>query len=150
MKQTITITYEKHTPESLPQQDVELVKAAVEASQRAFAPYSHFKVGAAARLSGGTIISAANCESEVFPSGMCAERSLLYHYRTNHANTPIEAIAIASDPATGECYPCGACRQVLLDAERAQQRPIRLIMAGPDSASVVASVEELLPFTFKL
>lgn len=150
MKQTITITYEKHTPESLPQQDVELVKAAVEASQRAFAPYSHFKVGAAARLSGGTIISAANCESEVFPSGMCAERSLLYHYRTNHANTPIEAIAIASDPATGECYPCGACRQVLLDAERAQQHPIRLIMAGPDSASVVASVEELLPFTFKL
>ena len=150
MKQTITITYEKHTPESLPQQDVELVKAAVEASQRAFAPYSHFKVGAAARLSGGTIISAANCESEVFPSGMCAERSLLYHYRTNYANTPIEAIAIASDPATGECYPCGACRQVLLDAERAQQRPIRLIMAGPDSASVVASVEELLPFTFKL
>ena len=150
MKLTITITYEKHTPESLPQQDVELVKAAVEASQRAFAPYSHFKVGAAARLSGGTIISAANCESEVFPSGMCAERSLLYHYRTNHANTPIEAIAIASDPATGECYPCGACRQVLLDAERAQQHPIRLIMAGPDSASVVASVEELLPFTFKL
>ena len=150
MKQTITITYEKHTSESLPQQDVELVKAAVEASQRAFAPYSHFKVGAAARLSGGTIISAANCESEVFPSGMCAERSLLYHYRTNHANTPIEAIAIASDPATGECYPCGACRQVLLDAERAQQHPIRLIMAGPDSASVVASVEELLPFTFKL
>ena len=150
MKQTITITYEKHTPESLPQQDVELVKAAVEASQKAFAPYSHFKVGAAARLSGGTIISAANCESEVFPSGMCAERSLLYHYRTNHANTPIEAIAIASDPATGECYPCGACRQVLLDAERAQQHPIRLIMAGPDSASVVASVEELLPFTFKL
>lgn len=150
MKQTITITYEKHTPESLPQQDVELVKAAVEASQRAFAPYSHFKVGAAARLSGGSIISAANCESEVFPSGMCAERSLLYHYRTNYANTPIEAIAIASDPATGECYPCGACRQVLLDAERAQQRPIRLIMAGPDSASVVASVEELLPFTFKL
>lgn len=150
MKQTITITYEKHTPESLPQQDVELVKAAVEASQRAFAPYSHFKVGAAARLSGGTIICAANCESEVFPSGMCAERSLLYHYRTNHANTPIEAIAIASDPATGECYPCGACRQVLLDAERAQQHSIRLIMAGPDSASVVASVEELLPFTFKL
>ena len=150
MKQTITITYEKHTPESLPQQDVELVKAAVEASQRAFAPYSHFKVGAAARLSGGSIISAANCESEVFPSGMCAERSLLYHYRTNYANTPIEAIAIASDPATGECYPCGACRQVLLDAERAQQRPIRLIMAGPDSASVVASVEKLLPFTFKL
>ena len=150
MKQTITITYEKHTSESLPQQDVELVKAAVEASQRAFAPYSHFKVGAAARLSGGTIISAANCESEVFPSGMCAERSLLYHYRTKYPNTPIEAIAIASDPATGECYPCGACRQVLLDAERAQQHPIRLIMAGPDSASVVASVEELLPFTFKL
>ena len=81
---------------------------------------------------------------------MCAERSLLYHLRTSHAHSPIETIAIASDPATGECYPCGACRQVLLDAERAQQSPIRLIMAGPDSASIVASVEELLPFTFKL
>ncbi|MBQ2429293.1 MAG: cytidine deaminase, partial [Alistipes sp.] len=59
-------------------------------------------------------------------------------------------MAIASDPSERECYPCGACRQVMLDAERRQQSPIRIIMAGGGTASVVESAEVLLPFTFKL
>ena len=150
MAQTINISYEHYTLDTLPTSDNELVKAAFEATPQAYAPFSGFKVGAAARLRSGEIITAANCESEVFPSGLCAERSLLYHYATNHADNPIEAMAIASNPSERECYPCGACRQVMLDTENRQQSPIRIIMAGGGTATVVNSAKDLLPFTFRL
>ena len=150
MTQTINISYEHYTLDTLPTSDSELVKAAFEATRQAYAPFSGFKVGAAARLRSGEIITAANCESEVFPSGLCAERSLLYHYATNHADNPIEAMAIASNPSERECYPCGACRQVMLDTENRQQSPIRIIMAGGGTATVVKSAKDLLPFTFRL
>lgn len=150
MTQTINISYEHYTLDTLPTSDSELVEAAFEATRQAYAPFSGFKVGAAARLRSGEIITAANCESEVFPSGLCAERSLLYHYATNHADNPIEAMAIASNPSERECYPCGACRQVMLDTENRQQSPIRIIMAGGGTATVVKSAKDLLPFIFKL
>ena len=150
MTQTINISYEHYTLDTLPTADSELVKAAFEATTQAYAPFSGFKVGAAARLRSGEIITAANCESEVFPSGLCAERSLLYHYASNYASSPIEAMAIASNPSERECYPCGACRQVILDAENRQQSPIRIIMAGGGTATIVESAKDLLPFTFKL
>ena len=150
MTQTINISYEHYTLDTLPTSDSELVKAAFEATTQAYAPFSGFKVGAAARLRSGEIITAANCESEVFPSGLCAERSLLHYYATNYATDPIEALAIASDPSERECYPCGACRQVMLDTENRQQSPIRIIMAGGGTATVVNSAKDLLPFTFRL
>lgn len=150
MEKTINISYEHYTLDTLPTADNELTKAAFEATAQAYAPFSGFKVGAAARLRSGEIITAANCESEVFPSGLCAERSLLYHYATNYADNPIEAMAIASNPSERECYPCGACRQVILDAENRQQSHIRIIMAGGGTASIVNSAKDLLPFTFKL
>ena len=150
MAKTININYEHCSLDELVMADRELTEAAFEATTRAHAPYSGFKVGAAARLRSGEIITAANCESEVFPSGLCAERSLLYHYASNYASSPIVALAIASDPSERECYPCGACRQVILDAENRQQSPIRIIMAGGGTATIVESAQDLLPFTFKL
>ena len=151
MEQVLSLKYEHFDSlESLPAEDRKLLGKAQQASQRAHAPYSSFHVGAAARLSSGKILSAANCESEVFPSGMCAERSLLYFLQTNHPDDAIVAIAIASSPDEHECYPCGGCRQALLDAQRRQQSPIRIIMSSGTSASVVDSAEILLPFSFRL
>ena len=150
MTNKINISYEHCSIEELSPAEQEVVQAAFGATSKAYAPYSGFKVGAAIRLRSGKILTAANCESEVFPSGLCAERSLLYSYATNLADYVIELMAIASDPSERECYPCGACRQVMLDAERRQQSPIHIIMAGGGTASVVESAEVLLPFTFKL
>lgn len=150
MTNKINISYEHCSIEELSPAEQEVVQAAFGATSKAYAPFSGFKVGAAIRLRSGKILTAANCESEVFPSGLCAERSLLYSYATNHADDVIELMAIASDPSERECYPCGACRQVMLDAERRQQSPIHIIMAGGGTASVVESAEVLLPFTFKL
>ena len=151
MEKTLAITYHHFDSlESLPKADKELVQAARQATEKAFAPYSEFRVGAAALLRSGEVVSAANCESEVYPSGLCAERVLLYHLQINHADDPIVAFAIASAPAERECYPCGSCRQTLLDAQKRQQSPIRIIMSSAESATVVDSAEELLPFSFKL
>lgn len=151
MKQQKEITYEQFDSyEALPTEDRNLVEAATEATLRAYAPYSNFRVGAAARLRSGEIITAANCESEVFPSGMCAERSLLYFHASNHPDDAITELAIASSPSERECYPCGACRQALLDTENRQGSSMRIIMAGGGTATVVESAQSLLPFSFKL
>lgn len=130
--------------------DRTLVAEAQKAVGKAYAEYSKFRVGAAARLRSGAVLHGANSESEVFPSGICAERSLLYYAEANFPNDPVEALAIASDPSERECYPCGGCRQVILDVQRRQGTPIRIIMSGGGTASVVDNAEALLPFTFRL
>ena len=85
-----------------------------------------------------------------YPSGLCAERSLMFYAEANYADDPIESLAIASRPSERECYPCGQCRQVMVDVERRQQSPMRVIMSGGGTASVVESAALLLPFTFSL
>ena len=98
----------------------------------------------------GNVVTGSNQENAASPSGLCAERSLLYYVEANHADDPVESLAIASNPSERECYPCGGCRQVILDVERRQGTPIRVIMSGNGSASVVESAQLLLPFTFQL
>ncbi len=136
--------------EQMPDEDRTLVEAAREATRSAHARYSGFRVGAAARLRSGRILCGSNFESEVYPAGLCAERSLLFYHQANFADDPIVALAIASDPSERECYPCGQCRQVLLDVERRQGSPIRVIMYGGGTATAVDRAELLLPFTFIL
>ena len=151
MKRTLDISYEHYaTLADLDEGDRRLVEEAEEATTTANAPYSHFHVGAAVRLKSGRTLHASNFESEVYPAGLCAERSLLFYVESNYADDPIEALAIASNPSERECYPCGQCRQVIVDVERRQQSPIRVIMSGNGTATVVESAELLLPFTFKL
>ncbi len=136
--------------DEMPAADRDLVAEAVKATRNAHAPYSHFCVGAAARLRSGRILHGSNIESEVFPAGLCAERTLLFNHEANYASDPIECLAIASDPDHRECYPCGQCRQVMVDVQRRQGSPMRVIMYGGGTASAVDSAEMLLPFTFVL
>ena len=151
MEKQFRFDYEHYASlDELPEADRRLVEAAQAATTRAHAPYSHFRVGAAARLRSGRILHGSNFESEVYPAGLCAERSLLFYAQANYADDPIETLAIASDPSERECYPCGQCRQVMVDVERRQGSPMRVIMSGNGSASVAATASTLLPFTFIL
>ena len=151
MKRILETSYDSYPSlEELPAEDYALVKEAEEATKSANAPFSNFHVGAALRLRSGRTLPASNFESEVYPAGLCAERSLLFYVEANYGDDVIEALAIASNPSERECYPCGQCRQVIVDVERRQQSPIRVIMTGAGSATVVDSAEKLLPFTFKL
>lgn len=134
----------------LPEADRMLVAEAQRATAGAHAPYSRFRVGAAARLRSGRILHGSNFESEVYPAGLCAERTLLFYAQANYADDPIEALAIASAPSERECYPCGQCRQVMVDVERRQGSPVRVIMSGGGTATVLPCAASLLPFTFIL
>ncbi len=145
------IDYEHYDSlDALSEADRTLVAEAGRATANAHAPYSRFRVGAAARLRSGRIICGSNIESEVYPAGLCAERTLLFYAQANYADDPVETLAIASVPSERECYPCGQCRQVMVDVERRQGSPMRVIMSGSGTASIVASAADLLPFTFIL
>lgn len=151
MKKEHRFNYEHYDSfASLPETDRRLVAEAERATANAHAPYSKFRVGAAARLRSGRVLYGSNFESEVYPAGLCAERSLLFYAQANYADDPIETLAIASVPSERECYPCGQCRQVMVDVERRQGSPMRVIMSGHGTASVVESAAQLLPFTFIL
>ncbi len=151
MKQQVNLNYEHYEElDAMPEADKKLIIEAQNATRKAHAPYSHFHVGAAARLRSGLILHGSNFESEVYPAGLCAERTLLFYAEANYADDPIEAMAIASVPSDREVYPCGQCRQVLVDVERRQGSPIRVIMSGNGTSSVVSTAADLLPFTFKL
>ena len=118
----------------LPAKVTELLQVAREAAGRAYAPYSHFKVGAAILLKNGQIIAGNNQENAVYPSGMCAERVTLYYAASQFPDTPIEKIAITAiggEKAVNEPVPpCGSCRQALLEYEIKFGEPIEVIMAG--------------------
>ena len=151
MKRNLEISYEHYdNTADMDIVDQVLISEAQAATENANAPYSNFKVGAAVRLRSGRTFHASNFESEVYPAGLCAERTLLYHHQATTPGDKIVALAIASNPSIRECYPCGQCRQVLVDVERRQGSPIRVIMSGNGSASVIESAQLLLPFTFQL
>ena len=94
-------------PAQLSQDDRELVAAAEQATRSAYAPFSKFRVGAAARLRSGRSLSGSNIESEVFPAGLCAERTLLFHAAACHPDDPVVTLAIASDPSASGDGRCG-------------------------------------------
>ena len=133
--------------------DQELLEAAKKATETAYAPYSNFKVGAAARLSSNAIIIGSNQESASFPVGICAERTLLNSVGSQFPQEKIQTIAISYEPvgkpSVEPISPCGMCRQSLLDFENRFQSPIKIIMAGKSGkVMVVSSATHLLPFGF--
>lgn len=148
-----TFHYMLCTYEELTEQDRQLIEAAKEATRRSYAPYSHFHVGAALRLADGTLVTGTNQENAAYPSGMCAERTALFHANAAHPDKPVEALAIAA--RTGEEFthspiaPCGACRQVMLEVEQRYHQPIRILLYGTEGIYVVeGGIRELLPLTF--
>ena len=114
--------------------DQELLQKAREVTEQAYAPYSHFHVGAAARLANGEIIIGTNQENASYPIGLCAERVLLSAASSVYPKIPIEAIAISYHNLDGESdhpvAPCGICRQSILEYQERLQQPIRLILGG--------------------
>jgi cytidine deaminase len=88
-----------------------LVDLAIEARQRAYAPYSNYQVGAALRAKSGRIFTGVNVESAAYPTTMCAERVAIY---TAVAQGEREFDAIAVVTSNGGS-PCGGCRQVMAE-----------------------------------
>ena len=84
MEKTQIIHYQETTFAQLSDADRQLMQAAIDATASAYAPYSHFHVGAALRLSDGTIVPGSNQENIAYPSGLCAERTALFAAGAHH------------------------------------------------------------------
>ena len=138
--------------EELSEEDRALVNKAIEATQNAYANYSHFYVGAALRLSNGLLVTGANQENAAFPSGLCAERTALFSAQAHYPGQPVESIAIAAKNEKGllksPVSPCGACRQVMVGIEDRYQRSMRVLLYGTDGIYMVKSARDLMPLTF--
>ena len=132
--------------------DEQLLSQALKAAERAYTPYSNFKVGAAVRLGDGTVVTGNNQENAAYPSGLCAERTALFYALALHPHHIVEAIAITAMTNGAQTeepiYPCGACRQVMLEAQKRSQQPVRVIMGGARKIQMVKDVTELLPLAF--
>ncbi|MCM1111020.1 MAG: cytidine deaminase [Clostridium sp.] len=149
----IVIPVSEFTIDELADSDRRLVEAAIEATSRAYAPYSHFNVGAAIRLDNGETVTGSNQENAAFPSGTCAERTTCYYAHSRWPGARFEAIAIAAVASDGEIpeepvSPCGACRQALLEYETLGGREIRVLLVGRNRVCRLKSVRALLPFAF--
>ena len=137
----------------LPKEVQELMTKAQEAREYAYAPYSHFKVGAAIQLVTGEIISGNNQENAAFPSGLCAERVAVFHAGATHPGVSIKTIAITASSTKHivdtPTPPCGACRQSLVEYEVKQESPISIYFMGEVGKVVKSdSVKALLPLIF--
>ena len=147
------IVFEFDSISELSETDRELILAAREASENAYAPYSNFQVGAALILKNGKLIKGNNQENADFTDGLCAERVALFYANANYPTQKVMAMAISAKNANGllkePAQPCGSCRQVLVETEARFNHPIRLILDGAKKLMIVEKAEFLLPFAFK-
>lgn len=120
-----------------------LVKAALDARARAYAPYSKYQVGAALLTKDGEIICGVNVENASYPLTMCAERVAIGHFIAQGGGE-IRAIVVATKDAGS---PCGACRQVIAEFA-APDCPIYAV--SPEGVQASWTIQELLPHVFKL
>ncbi len=140
-------------PEELSAEDRELLQLAIEQTERSYAPYSRFSVGAAVRLANGVTVRGCNQENAAFSVTVCAERSALFSSGASHPDQAVTALAIAARDASGELLrepvtPCGTCRQALVETETRFGRPVRLLLYGKRCVYVADSVRALLPLSF--
>lgn len=124
-----------------------LVDAAKEAMKAAYAPYSHYFVGAALLASNGKIYTGCNIENSAHTPTCCAERTAFFK-AVSEGERDFDAIAVAGGregKIEGYFPPCGVCRQVM--AEFCDSEKFKVIMVGKD-ADMILSLAEILPFGF--
>lgn len=150
MEQTFTIPYKTLLRSELTPEDRRLEELAVEAAQKAYAPYSHFHVGAAVLLANGEIVTGSNQENAAYPSGTCAERTALFWAGAQWPDVPVEKLLIVAFNASGRIpfiSPCGGCRQVIMEIAT-RFHPFPILLAGDEKTVVLEDCRYLLPFGF--
>ncbi len=144
----LSVDYNELTP-----MQQKLVDLARQATDRSYAPYSNFRVGAAIELDNGEIVTGSNQENAAFPSGTCAERTACYYAHATYPQAHFKTIAIAAIGTDGKeipspVAPCGACRQALLEYEKLAGNNVTVILCGSETIYILPSVASLLPVCF--
>lgn len=123
-----------------------LLVAAEEVRENAYAPYSHYTVGAALLGKNGQVYTGCNVESAAYPAGVCAERMAL---GAAVADGCREFVMLAvtggpqGEPSVPVCTPCGVCRQLL-----AEFAPMTVVTRGEEGQVHLFTLKELLPASF--
>ena len=154
-KLTISCSFERFASrDQLNPTILPMLDACMDAMQRAYAPYSSFRVGAALLLENGVIVQGNNQENAAYPSGLCAERVAFFAASANYPGIRIIAASVTAssaqytegDPVT----PCGGCRQCMLEYELKQHADIPLYMMSPSGEITMSpSIKQLLPLFFE-
>lgn len=118
-----------------------LVAAAKTAAEIAYAPYSHFRVGAALLCEDGTIVTGVNVENRSYGLTVCAERSAVMS-AVSTGKSSFRAIAVCAIDSDRPVPPCGACRQVMSEFV---EPDFRVLYAGRGSGYASATIGDLLP-----
>ncbi len=154
----LTATVEYYSLTELTLDEQELVLAAREATSVSHSPYSKFLVGSAVRLKDGTIVKGANQENASYGLAVCSERTTIFSIKNMGKKRDIRKLAVtgrigtvseAEYKGSAPLTPCGACRQVIREAEDLAGLPIVILMDGygPEVARVVG-ISALLPLGF--
>lgn len=121
----------------------ELFLQAQAVREYAYAPYSHFRVGAALLTKEGVMYTGVNIENSSYPAGLCAERAA-FASAISQGEKEFSAIAICGDADV--CWPCGMCRQFMYEFA-----PDLTVVTGSDPDHLeIMDLSELLPNGFKL
>ncbi len=123
--------------------DTELVRLALEVKEKAYSPYSKFKVGAALITSTGKVYTGVNIENASYGATNCAERTAVYK-AVSEGEKKITVIAIASD-SEELVFPCGICRQVLMEFG---DKEMKVLCSKNNGEFEAFKLEELLPNAF--
>ncbi len=121
--------------------DQELLATAREAAEKAYAPYSHLRVGAAVLGESGTVYTGANVENAAYPSTLCAE-AVAIGQAVAAGERSLQTVAVIS-PDLASILPCGQCRQRM-----AEFNVDRVVVETPDGDCVSHTLEEMLPGGF--
>ena len=120
-----------------------LLEAATKVRENAYAPYSHFKVGAAIRAASGRVYTGCNVENVAYPEGTCAEAGAIAAMVAAGETRIIEVLVIADSPAP--VPPCGGCRQKLAEFAAPETQ---VTLATTDGKTQLTTVAALLPGSF--
>ena len=121
-----------------------LFKMAVQAQERAYAPYSNFHVGAAVKTADGQIFAGCNVENVAYPEGTCAEAGAIALMVASGGRQAIRSVLVVADGAT-PVTPCGGCRQKL--AEFGDEHTSVLLATG-EGVQAETTLGALLPGAF--
>ncbi|XP_022345699.1 cytidine deaminase-like isoform X3 [Crassostrea virginica] len=120
-----------------------IIQASHEMKEKAYCPYSKFRVGAALLCQDGTVITGCNVENASYGLTICAERCALTK-AVSEGHRRFKAIAISSDLKTSFIVPCGACRQFMVEFGT----DWNVYMTKPDDTYKLLKTGELLPLSF--
>jgi cytidine deaminase len=123
--------------------DADLISKARDAAQHAYAPFSRFRVGAIVVAADGTQYTGANVENSAYGSGICAEGSAITR-AVSAGVRAIDTVAVACIDATEAGYPCGNCRQLMVEFD------VKRVVVDAPEGPRVHTLAELIPYGFKL